>query len=64
MNNRITELEICATAHERTLEELSDEVFRLSKQVDFLMQQMKSLIESLDKIQVKPLSEETPPPHY
>lgn len=64
MVDRITELEICLTTQERTVEDLSEEVFRLSKQVENLSKQMKTLIETLDKTQVKPLFEETPPPHY
>lgn len=64
MEERITNLEICAGQHERTLEELSDEVFRLSKQVDSLAKQMKNLLAVLPDSFVKPQSEETPPPHY
>ncbi len=64
MTDRITELEMHAASQERTVDELSDEVFRLSKQVAELEKQMKRIIDSIDKTEVKPLSEETPPPHY
>ncbi len=64
MTNRITDLEIYVASQEKTIEELSDEVFRLSKQVTELEKQMKRIVDSVDKTDVKPLSEETPPPHY
>lgn len=64
MTDRITELEIYLSSQEKTVDELSDEVFRLSKQVAELEKQMKQIVDSIDKTNVKPLSEETPPPHY
>lgn len=64
MTDRITELEMYVASQEKTVDELSDEVFRLSKQVTEMEKQIKRLVDSIDKTNVKPLSEETPPPHY
>ncbi len=64
MIDRIAEIEMHIASQERTVDELSDEVFRLAKQVTEIEKQLKRIIDSLDKTEVKPLSEETPPPHY
>ena len=64
MTDRITELEMYVASQEKTVDELSDEVFRLSKQVTEMEKQIKRLVDSIDKTNVKPFSEETPPPHY
>lgn len=64
MIDRIAEIEMHIASQERTVDELSDEVFRLAKQVTEIEKQLKRIIDSFNKTEVKPLSEETPPPHY
>ena len=64
IDDRLTELEICITNQDRMLEELNEEILRQAKIIDVLVQQNKLLIEAVKENQLKPLSEETPPPHY
>jgi len=64
MEKRLTEIEIYLAEQERILEDLNTEVLRLSKQVAFLEKQIEQLKAEKEETLVKPLSEETPPPHY
>ena len=64
MEKRLTEIEIYLAEQERVLEDLNTEVLRLSKQVGFLEKQIEQLKAEKEETLVKPLSEETPPPHY
>ena len=64
MEKRLTEIEICLAEQERVLDDLNVEVLRLSKQVAFLEKQIEQLKAEKEETLVKPLSEETPPPHY
>lgn len=49
---------------ERQMDDLSKEVLRLSKLVDKLTRECQNLRDAMQENLVKPLSEETPPPHY
>ena len=64
MEKRLTEIEICLAEQERILDDLNSEVLRLSKHVAFLEKQIEQLKAEKEETLVKPLSEETPPPHY
>lgn len=64
MEERLINLEILYTNQEKTINELNDECVRMSKIIDTLVKQNKMLMEFLKESPVKPLSEETPPPHY
>ncbi len=64
IDERLTELEMCVATQERTIEELNAELVRLNRVTDQLLRQNKWLIDQLKENPVKPLSEETPPPHY
>lgn len=64
IEKRLIDLEILYTNHEKTISELNDECVRMSKIIDSLVKQNKMLMEFLKESPVKPLSEETPPPHY
>ncbi len=64
VEERITDLEMFVSSQEKTIEELSQEVFRLSKLTDSLINQVKQLTQAYQDSLVKPQSEETPPPHY
>ena len=63
MEDRLTEIEIFLTNLERTVEELNSELIRQSKIIKRLELDNKALKEMIGS-NVKPLSEETPPPHY
>lgn len=64
IEERLTDLEIYCANQERAVEELNEEVLRQSKILDQLIKQTKILMNSTQESVVKPLSEETRPPHY
>lgn len=64
LNERLTNLEMYVANQEKVMDELNSELIRLSKLTDKLVAQNKVLMEALKESPVKPLSEETPPPHY
>ena len=64
MEKRLTEIEICLTDYGRMIDDLSQEMLRLSKQVSYLKKQIENLKAERSEAFVKPLSEEVPPPHY
>lgn len=64
IEERLVDLEILYTDQEKVINELNDECIRMSKIIDTLVKQNKMLMEYLKESPVKPLSEETPPPHY
>lgn len=64
INERLTDLEMFVANQEKVIEELNAEIIRLGKITDILTAQNKVLMESLKDSPVKPLSEETRPPHY
>ena len=63
-DERLIDIETTLTNHEKTIEELSNMVFEQGKKIDQLLKLNKYLLDLVDKDTVKPLSEETPPPHY
>lgn len=65
IEDRFTDLEIMAAEHERVIKDLNQIVTEQAKIIDFLSRQVRYLCENFDAGgAVKPLSEETPPPHY
>jgi uncharacterized coiled-coil protein SlyX len=64
MDENLIDLQIQLTEQSRQLEDLSQEVIRLSKLVTKLEKQYTALQDSISENFVKPLSEETRPPHY
>ncbi len=60
---RFISIETILAEQERNIEELSDEIIRQAKLIDRLIIENKALKEAIEN-PVKPLSEETPPPHY
>ncbi len=62
--NRLMELELAVADLQRTVEELNAELIRLNKIQNAVEHEVKELKETVDISPVKPLSEETPPPHY
>ncbi len=61
---KFIQIEITLTEHEKTINELNDECIRMNKIIDSLVKQVKMLSEQLKEGNIKPLSEETRPPHY
>ena len=64
MQKEVIDLQIRLTEQERQLEDLNHEILRLSKLVQRLEKQYIALQDALQNNFVKPLSEETRPPHY
>ena len=64
IRSRLMELEMASDNHQRRLDDLNDAIIRQEKIIEHLQQQNKMLKEALSQELVKPLSEETPPPHY
>ena len=63
MEERLKEIEMAIANLERTVEELNAEAVRQSRLIERLERENKQLKETIEG-NVKPLSEETPPPHY
>ena len=63
---RLIDIEMAVANLERIVEDLNEVIIRQGKDIAFLQKQNHYLTEALRNTQsvVKPLEEETPPPHY
>ncbi len=61
---RLIDIEMSLTTQEKAIDELSKIVYEQGLKIDNLLKINKYLLDMMDKDVVKPLSEETPPPHY
>jgi uncharacterized coiled-coil protein SlyX len=63
---RLVDIEMAISNLERTVDDLNEVIIRQGKDIAFLQKQNHYLAEALRNTQsvVKPLEEETPPPHY
>ena len=64
LDDRLMNIEIALANQERVIEDLNQVIIEQGKKLDYLQKQNKYLLENLEPAEVKPLSEETPPPHY
>lgn len=66
MEQRIEDLEVRITYLESTVDELNQVVIKQQGQIDLLIEALKHQKQQLERggELVRPLSEETPPPHY
>ena len=64
MQEEVIDLQMRLMEQSRQLEDLNQEVLRLSKLVARLEKQYTALQNAMQENLVKPLSEETRPPHY
>lgn len=64
LDKRLVDVEINITYLQKSLNELSDMVVKQGKVIEHLERQNMLLQSALETEIVKPLSEETPPPHY
>ena len=62
--DRLMEIERHLADLEKQVDDLNSVVIRQGKQLDKLEKECRTLRDSMDASLVKPLSEETPPPHY
>lgn len=66
MQEKITNLEIRISYLENTIDELNDVVTKQQDHIDLLIREVMRVKQQVDQGSefVRPLSEETPPPHY
>lgn len=64
INNRLIDIEMSFANMQKALDDLSDVVIEQGKQINRLQKQNEFLKNVITQDVVKPLSEETPPPHY
>ncbi|MBP5215422.1 MAG: SlyX family protein [Alphaproteobacteria bacterium] len=63
-DTRLMNIEMALDNQQKSLDDLSEMVVRQGKLIDMLLKQNEALKNMLDQDVVKPLSEETAPPHY
>lgn len=64
LENRLIDIEIVISNQQKIIDELNSVVIEQGKQIHRLTKQNILLAKILENETVKPLSEETPPPHY
>ena len=64
LEERLIEIETALANQERIVEDLNSVVIAQGKIIDRLVKQNQYLMSVVNQDTVKPLSEETPPPHY
>lgn len=64
MEERLMNIEIAIANLQKTVDELNSVVFKQGNTIDKLTKENKLLATMIKDNIVKPLSEETPPPHY
>ncbi len=62
--DRLMDIELALTEQQRMLDELNEVIILQGKQIDALKKENVFLKNLIERESVKPLSEETPPPHY
>ena len=63
-DEKIIDLEILMTEYQRIIDDMNDEIIRQGKIIARLEKEVTALKQEVVENNVKPLSEETPPPHY
>lgn len=64
LEDRLIEIESALANLEKVMDELNEVVIKQAKELDFLKKSNKYITQLVEAEVVKPLSEETPPPHY
>lgn len=64
LEERLIQIETALANQERIVEDLNSVIIEQGKMIDRLLKQNQYLMSVVDQDTVKPLSEETPPPHY
>ena len=64
MEDRLIDIEMALAVLQKNFDELNSVVIEQSKQIAHLQKLNRYILDNMDKDVVKPLSEETPPPHY
>jgi len=64
IEQRLIDIETAIANQDKIIDDLNQMVITQGRQIDNLLRQNKYLLSVLENDEVKPLSEETPPPHY
>mgnify|MGYP000820571007 CR=1 FL=1 len=64
LEERLVAIEVALANQERIVDDLNSVVIEQGKIIDKLVKQNQYLLNAIANDTVKPLSEETPPPHY
>lgn len=64
LEERLVAIETVLAVQEKFVDDLNQVVIEQGKKIDFLVKQNQYLLQNMNEDVVKPLSEETPPPHY
>lgn len=64
LEQRLISIEMALACQEKMLDEINQVVIEQAKMIDRLKLENQYLLDNLQREVVKPLSEETPPPHY
>ena len=64
MENRLIDIEIAIANLQKTVDDLNEVVIKQGNLIDKLLKENRLLVAMIKDNTVKPLSEETPPPHY
>lgn len=64
LEERLIEIETALANLEKTVDDLNEVIVRQDKEIEALKKSHKYIAELVEAEVVKPLSEETPPPHY
>lgn len=64
IDERLINIELMLTEQQRMLDDLNEVIISQGKEIDTLKKENALLKTLLERETVKPLSEETPPPHY
>lgn len=63
-DERLINIEISLANCEKIIDELNDVIIEQGKKIDALVKGYKYIIDTMQEDGIKPLSEESPPPHY
>lgn len=64
LEERLIMIESALAMQEKFCDELNLVVIEQGKKIDYLLKQNRYLMDNISEETVKPLEEETPPPHY
>lgn len=64
VNDRLVDIELAITEQQKMLDDLNEVIIKQGKEIDMLKKENALLKTFIERDTVKPLSEETPPPHY
>lgn len=64
IRSRLIDIEMTLDNQQRAIDDLSEMLIKQGKQIEHLQKQNEWLKNNISQDVVKPLDEETPPPHY